>query len=54
VNRSGRNDRVCGWSKENKQQQKQMRGFFPFDYAQGQNDKQKKGLNQRQTKRTVG
>jgi hypothetical protein len=25
----------------NRQRQGQMRGFFPFDYAQGQNDKQK-------------
>jgi hypothetical protein len=27
------------------QRQKQMRGFFPFDYAQGQNDKQKEAIN---------
>ena len=25
----------------NRQRQEPMRGFFPFDYAQGQNDKQK-------------
>ena len=30
----GRNGE-CG---ENRQQEKQIRGFFPFDFAQGQND----------------
>ena len=34
-----RNDGFCGVGGENRQRQKQMRGFFPIDFAQGQNDK---------------
>ena len=29
-------------------EQNEMRGFFPFDYAQGQNDKQKGMTNKKE------
>ena len=29
---------LLGWIGENRQRHLQMRGFFPFDFAQGQKD----------------